>query len=257
MIRIQYVSDLHVDHSFNNLVYKDRVVNDCAADVLVIAGDISRGLYHGKKVPNNYRAAISRGEDAMRYCYRNWPAVVACYGNHDMWQGCLPADYFGHEALVSGQLFLCTPLFSYIDPVAGVYEDGLKYKFHDLLYTESPYGGQLLAAEFTAYHQRCLKWLQEKLAAIPAGQKAVVVTHHLPLLDCIDESFRASNQNHFYATDLSKLMQQHAGRIAAWIHGHSHQALELDVYDFKVVRNPLGYVRHGEDIGYKTRYLDI
>ena len=67
----------------------------------------------------------------------------------------------------------------------------------------------------------------------------VVVTHYLPLWACVDDDFVGDPSNCFYVKDMSKLINDVQPK--AWLHGHSHVAMDKMFGNTRVIRNPKGY----------------
>lgn len=258
-MKIQYASDLHLDHAINRERLPELLFNEHGADVLVLAGDFGGGCFHGDMLPDNYRQNVSHYNKFLKKARQNWKHVVCCWGNHDMWHGCLPVDYFGHIYDIGNVRFICTPLFSQIPLARMLSEDMKPLKWFDLRQIESPYGGNIKCHEYNHYNDRCLDWLRKQLEALPEdmSKHAVVVSHHLPLQECVSLNYRGDPDNVFFSNDLSKLIDWHQENLRFWIHGHSHDVHELDVYGVKVVRNPIGYLKYSEGKDYKNRYLEI
>jgi Icc-related predicted phosphoesterase len=252
-MKIQYVADIHANHPLNHLRFQKMIRNEHNAEVLVVAGDISDGLFHDKDNPDG---AIG-GYEAMAYFKKNWKHVVHCWGNHDFWYGRLPSRYAGHTRDLGNLRFISTPLFSLLDKKTEQYQNRAIHKFPDLRLIHSENGPGITCAEYNHYALRCRAYLEKQLVQLPADRRAVVVTHHLPLMRCIAEEYRSSDYNTFFANDLEDLIQKHHPKIAAWIHGHAHEPQERQVHGVKIVRNPLGYLQHGEGGNYANRILEI
>lgn len=73
--------------------------------------------------------------------------------------------------------------------------------------------------------------------------KCVVITHHAPSYESIDEEFKHSLLNPAYASDLTDLMRFEP---VVWCHGHMHRSKGYMVENTAVICNPLGY--HAQDI---------
>ena len=71
------------------------------------------------------------------------------------------------------------------------------------------------------------------------AQTAVVVTHHAPSPQSINEKYRGSPLNPAYASDLDHVIAQY--QPAAWIHGHMHDPVDKMLGDTRLVCNPGGY----------------
>jgi DNA repair exonuclease SbcCD nuclease subunit len=71
------------------------------------------------------------------------------------------------------------------------------------------------------------------------GYTVVVVTHHHPSLQGIALGYRNDALNAAYVSDLENEVQSH--KIAYWICGHCHTAMEYSIGDTRVICNPKGY----------------
>ena len=90
-------------------------------------------------------------------------------------------------------------------------------------------------------------WLQSELDRFHDGP-TVVITHHAPSLHSLTENPHAGgHMDAAYANDWHDLMG--AERVALWVHGHSHTAVDYEVAGTRVVCNPRGYLT--EDTGFK------
>lgn len=111
-------------------------------------------------------------------------------------------------------------------------------------YYKIKYGGQRLTAEDTRYiHGHSLEYIMEELSYYTkfADTKCVVVTHHLPSQQSIDNDYRSSDVNPAYASNLEHVMRsKFAPQL--WVHGHTHRSKDYVVGATRVVCNPRGYV---------------
>ena len=77
------------------------------------------------------------------------------------------------------------------------------------------------------------------------GKKIVVVTHHLPNPQNIDEKYRKgpdSRVNDAYAVMKESYVRAFEQAEAdVWIHGHSHQHRDEVIGKTRYIRNPFGY----------------
>ena len=67
----------------------------------------------------------------------------------------------------------------------------------------------------------------------------ICVSHHLPLWSAVDPNYQGDSMNHFYVTDMHYLINKVQPR--AWIHGHSHEPIDMMCGDTRIARNPRGY----------------
>jgi Icc-related predicted phosphoesterase len=75
-----------------------------------------------------------------------------------------------------------------------------------------------------------------------AGKKVVVVTHHAPSYQSLDEHFRGKPTNPCYATPLEIMIEDL--EPGYWIHGHVHCTNDYNIGKTNVLSNPRGYNGH-------------
>ena len=92
-------------------------------------------------------------------------------------------------------------------------------------------------ADARVSHLMSLDWLVQRLRT-PFDGPTVVVTHHAPSLRSINPPYRDHPASPAYASDLEWLLD---GRVALWIHGHTHVCLDYEVGGTRVLSNQRGY----------------
>jgi len=239
MIKILPVSDLHVDFS-ENFIYLLRTLN-MPADVLVISGDLCQ-LNYKKRERFIRRVLLSR-----------YARIVCIPGNHEFYgkgadDECLR---FMHEIIVDEETghkfemlnnsyvdigdirFIGTCLWS---PVTRNIMSVMR-GMNDYAYIR----GYTVDIN-NALNAQSVQYLDTQLHMLPRDKRAVVITHHIPLWDFVDESFKHDVLTEAYANNLDRLLRVHNDVITAWFYGHAHQHRYDKVYDIPFVRNPLGYL---------------
>lgn len=91
-------------------------------------------------------------------------------------------------------------------------------------------------------HQRSRAYIESVLSQ-PFEGPTVVVTHHAPHPDSVEERFKKSVVSPAFASDLSALIAEHEPEL--WVHGHVHSSHDYRVGRTRVVANPAGYVIDG------------
>ncbi|RZJ20828.1 MAG: metallophosphoesterase [Haliea sp.] len=112
-------------------------------------------------------------------------------------------------------------------------------------------GGQPILAE--AVRERGLQsqaWLRQALAQ-PFDGPTVVVTHFAPSLLSADPRYGLAPGTAGFCNALDDLL----GRAQLWLHGHLHCPSDYVKNGCRVVANPLGYARKGEQDGFKPDLL--
>jgi len=102
-----------------------------------------------------------------------------------------------------------------------------------------------------AEHRRDLVFLVDELSKPHAGL-TVVITHHLPSSASIAARFSGSALNPTFASNLDWLIRETSPDV--WIHGHTHEAVDYNAFETRVVCNPAGY-RPGRANGFRSNFI--
>ena len=76
-------------------------------------------------------------------------------------------------------------------------------------------------------------------------EKTVVVTHHAPSFKSVISYFETNLTSACFASNLEHLMD--GDKVALWVHGHMHTSLDYEVNGTRVICNPRGYTRFGDE----------
>jgi predicted phosphodiesterase len=104
--------------------------------------------------------------------------------------------------------------------------------------TQSPFQPDDAARLFA----RQSRWLARALAR-PFDGPTVVITHHAPSRSSIHPRYDGALLNACFVSDAEHLLD--AGRVALWVHGHTHDSFDYTLGRTRVVCNPRGYARNG------------
>ena len=238
-MKINILSDLHLNHQ--GLAHPDT-----DADVVVLAGDISRPqqaidwarefnrpvLY----VPGNhefYGASIAEGLVELK-------ALSAGTNVHVLDCG---------EAVIGGVRFLGATLWTDLLLFGSGRErtaalDEARYCLRDFSRIHAdPSRSRFMTPEDSAMmHARQVDWLESRIAS-PFDGPTVVITHHAPSRKSIHRRFADSPLNLCFVSDLTRLMD--GDRVQLWIHGHTHDSFDYSINGTRVVCNPRGYAVDG------------
>jgi predicted phosphodiesterase len=67
----------------------------------------------------------------------------------------------------------------------------------------------------------------------------IVITHHLPSQKSINHVYLNNSFNKFYFSGCDFIIKENEPKI--WIHGHTHDPCDYNLYNTRVICNPLGY----------------
>jgi Calcineurin-like phosphoesterase len=277
-VKIQLLSDLHLE---SNPHFQAEPTP--GADVLVLAGDI--GSYQpGSKLTSLGIPDFGLGRFSPLPVLEGgaaWPVpVLFLPGNHEydglefdeahtrLRQTCerLGMIWLERQTVVlDGVRFVGCTLWTDFDALAGIdpqvdpqtadslltrqlqaREKAFRAANFYLKKNHSFQKGQPMLAD--AWRDEGLKhqtWLKQALAA-PFDGPTVVVTHFAPSLLSADPRYGLNAGTAGFCNDLDALL----GSARLWLHGHLHCPADYVKNGCRVVANPLGYARKGEQDGF-------
>ncbi len=276
-MNIQLLSDLHLEAH-------PHFVPEPAhgADVLVLAGDV--GSYQEGSQLGDEDFGLARFSPLPRGA--GWPTpVLFVPGNHEydaqdfdaaherLRRTCdrLGITWLERETIeLDGVRFVGTTLWSDFDALAdheGSTDLSRRLKLRDKAFRAANFylrktGGTRHAAPFLAEALRdhalvCQQWLAQALE-VPFEGPTVAVTHFAPSLRSADPRYGLVPGTAGFCNALDSLLP-HA---QLWLHGHLHAPSDYKVqglhrdgtpWQCRVVANPLGYARKGEQAAFKPQ----
>lgn len=273
-MKIQLYSDLHLE---SNPGFAGRPIP--GADVLVLAGDI------GSYQPNSQLTALGIDDFGLQRFSplpvaqggAAWPTpVLFVPGNHE-YDG-LDFDTAGQRlraacqrlgltwlerdsVVIQGVRFIGCTLWADFDALSAeqaltrdiTLQEQLKARgkafraanFYLRKNHATRAGAPLLAEAMREEALNSQAWLRQALAQPFAGP-TVVVTHFAPSLRSADPRYGVSPSTAGFCNSLDSLL----GQAQLWLHGHLHCPQNYTHNGCRVVANPLGYARKGEQAGF-------
>ena len=268
-MKIQLLSDLHLE------VHPEfRPVSAPGADVLVLAGDI--GSYQTGSLLADADFGLARFSPL-----HGWPTpVLFVPGNHEydlqdfdlahsrLRQTCqrLGLIWLEREVCVlHGVRFVGTTLWSDSDALGPAHDDPSatladQLKARDRAYRAANFylrktgstwhGVPMLAEQVRSQALLCQSWLREALSDAFDGP-TVAVTHYAPSLRSADPRYGSTPGTAGFCNALDDLLP--LARL--WLHGHLHAPSDYVQRGCRVVANPLGYARKGEQGRFDSNLL--
>ena len=233
-MKIQIASDLHLDYNERTWPQRQsfRAVPD--RDVLVLAGDIGRGMMARTFVEQQLEVS----------------AVVYVPGNH---------EYYGRRTERTDVDLRWTELAERHADLH--YLAGTSTEIDGVRFWGGPWYSDLWGARDrrTLHHvEKCMndfewpthqRWTignhlaahaaQTALLEAVAGQVDVVVTHWPPTRDAIPVRLEGDALNCYYVNARADLVRQVGALL--WISGHVHESYDYQVEPTRCVSNPAGY----------------
>lgn len=248
-MRIWQINDLHLT--------LDQVRSDTKfgeipeADLAVVVGDVSDHV-----------------DENLEWCARNiLPYMPTVYvpGNHDLYQRCingctddiranaarLGLVYLDRDtAVVNGIRLTGGLLWSNYELWTSDVEDerqrqieerlaaSVRKSDYERIYSDKSTGRYMTPWESRARHIETIDYISDVLDT-PFDGETVVVTHFPPHPGSMQKEYMGDCEQPRYLSDHSSLIE--GRQPAAWLHGHTHQAVSYRVGRTLVANNPRGY----------------
>jgi hypothetical protein len=279
-VNIQLLSDLHLE---SNPHFKPHPTP--GADLLILAGDI------GSYQPGSLLAELLQDEDFGLARFSplpvvqggaGWPMPVFFLpGNHEydgleyataharLRETCerLGLIWLEREVVVlQGVRFVGCTLWTDFDALGAVEARngdpsiGEQLKAREKAFRAANFylskhhtfqnGQPMLAEAVRELGLQSQQWLRQALA-VPFDGPTVVVTHFAPSLLSADPRYGLAPGTAGFCNALDDLL----GQAQFWLHGHLHCPSDYVKNGCRVVANPLGYARKGEQEGFKPDLL--
>ena len=231
----------------DNMRFMKSLPLEVVGDVLVIAGDVVYlvdttipHLRFWKWASENYRQVLMV---AGNHEYYNNGDIAA---QGESWQKMfLPNVGYYHNKVVriDNVDFILSTLWSKIPSVDEFAIQNGMNDYAQILYNKH----RLIPQNINDEYERNLSFIKKAVMESNA-ENIVVVTHHLPTFEAIEDKHKGGVLNAAYATELGDFIAD--SRISAWIYGHSHHNTDLMIGNTHLVSNPLGYFFCGENTNF-------
>lgn len=234
-MKLQVVSDLHLDFHVDEGRGLVEEITAGDYDLLVVAGDLS---------------AAPALEASLRLLVRCSQGRHVLYvpGNHDYYHSHREAT----QAILARMVKEAPGTLTVLDN-SMAYIQGKLFVGSTLWFLwPAPAATDVLLGDFRHIHglstwvndvsRMSEKFLQDKIR-----EDSIVVTHHSPHSRCMAPRFAGNILNRYFIHDLGDVV----GKPKLWIHGHTHDSLDVRVGGCQVICNPFGYARVEENKAFK------
>lgn len=145
--------------------------------------------------------------------------------------------------------FMGTTLWTDIDPSEAW---NIRCSIADFQYIK----GWGIGESISKFHEN-VAWLRVNIqAASEDNKKAVILSHHVPLLSLGNPEYAGSPLKSAFASDLSEFIKQNTDTISYWFYGHDHYSATKKVGNTIIMSNQKGYYDE-ENNNMNDRIIDI
>ncbi|WP_143960613.1 metallophosphoesterase [Litoribacter populi] len=252
-MRIQYLSDLHLEFPENKEYLKQNPIKPLA-EYLVIAGDL---------VP--FRI-MDRYNDFFDYLADHFEQVYWLPGNHEYYH----SDIFQRSGQIHEQIrpnvhrinnrsvgkgevkLVFSTMWTEIKPQNAFFLHQGLTDFHNIKNN----GKTFRVEDFNQLHYEAIGFIKKE---VPDGfiGKIIMVTHHVPTFLNYPEKYKSNILNEGFGVELFPWIETHGPDY--WIYGHHHTNTEdFHIGDTLMLTNQLGYVAKGEHKCFQpTKVLEL
>lgn len=254
-MKIRYISDIHIEFQKPHKVEKfiesiPSGLND--AEICVLAGDIG----------NPYQ---KRYDLFMEYISKNFKKVFYITGNHEYY-----SDRINSYTIEETNNYLVEYFkkFNNITFLNNTYEDYEGYRFIGTTLwsriSNSAYCindtyeiSHFTINKYNKLHDECTQFLQEAIAN--ANTKCIVITHHCPSYNVINEKYKTLRMmpyNQWFASDIfESISLEDKKKIKCWFYGHTHTPSHMIIDNIDLLCNPIGYPNENSNTNFNKTFI--
>lgn len=237
MVKVQIVSDLHLDYHRDGGKTLVKEIHDVNSDVLIIAGDVSDSQYSKK---------------AFELLLNTDKIVLFVAGNHEYFNSSFDKvdDFFENLQVKNNNFrFLNNKVF---------YHKNIAFAGTTLWYPElsDNYLYEHNMWEFSCvsdFKKYVYKRNQQSIDFINhTSEINIMITHHLPSRQCIDPKFSSSSLNRFFVCPILD-DNNFSARPKSWVYGHTHASSSFKHNGIDLYCNPFGNLY--EQTGFRSDFV--
>lgn len=229
MPTLQLMSDLHLEmHADGGHRFLESL-DPTGVDVLALVGDILSARF------------LSNILEVLGRFAQKYPRVLYVPGNHEFWKT-KPVETLALFQEVERQLPTVTVMYNKTVTIEGRRFHGGPMWFpawgHGLDQEARGMPDFFFIANFWTWvidENRNFKNFVN--GAVKPND--IVLTHYLPSFASVSPQFQGSRLNAFFVCEMDRVIRQL--RPALWLHGHTHDSCDYQLFDTRIVCNPFGY----------------
>ena len=234
-MRLTCISDIHLDcyrPSDNVKLLKDIGSSLDLGEVALIAGDLCEF---------GNQQSLNMAKEFMEQFCQNFNKVILINGNHDHWGTSISDiptitnDTFGH-----------IDNFVYLNNSSVVIDDVMFYG-GTLWFEDDDEWGNPYWIDYRQMRTDTAKSVRRSSKAFKKGLKAldrhkgpkVVLSHHMPLVECVAPEWMGFGTNKYFLNDCSKEIKEYSPNL--WLLGHTHNPFDFQYEKSRIFCNPRCY----------------
>lgn len=265
-MKIQVYSDLHLDinRDYPFSLPDENTFTILAGDISGYMNDtidwISANIKNGVFVEGNHigyngkKHSIQYLQKQLEYHFPIDADVSYLYDNYKV-----IGDYVFVGGILWTDYMLNGEAYHYVDKqIALSYMNDFTYDYYNI--TDSNYEHENGLNVRKLRPENCVTMFYKTKNAIKEAcekfpdKKIIVVTHHAPSEKSTSDQYIGHKASASYMSNLENFILSHPN-IKLWCHGHIHDNSDYMIGDCRVVCNPRGYERYGENSNFNSHYI--
>ena len=244
-MKFRLMSDIHTEFGSPAFIKDPPVLVDDKETILLLAGDIGLndgGIKYANSLAPRFKAVcvVLGNHEFYNHDFTVVPEIAEEAIEHPNVH-LLDNSYCLYDDVVIIGSTLWTS-FNNRDPMTMLKAQRVMSDYHVIKYA---YSRKLTPEDVYVQHQLNVAFLELAIKDCQHfNRKLVVMTHHLPVDQCIHPTYKGDSTNPMYSAGLDKEMERWSKDVSLWVFGHSHTSHDSMIGTCRMVSNPFGYYKH-------------
>jgi len=255
MLKIQYLSDLHLEKTLNSEYFHNNPIEKIG-DILILAGDVTK--YSNLFYADEFFDDISKKFDQVfmvpgnheYYGIQKLDLIMKPYINEKIRDN---ITLLNNQNIIYGGInFIFSTMWTHISPDK---EYGIRSNVKDYTFIKNG-KYNITPNDLNNIHLESYKYIK-KTVLENIEEKIFVVTHHAPTKLVISEFNKHSAINDAFCVELHPFIFDND--IDYWLYGHTHENIDGEINGTKIITNQFGYVWSDvfDDIHFKQKIVSL
>ena len=256
MLKVQYLSDLHLERVLNSdFFYKNPIPK--IGDILILAGDITK------------ISKIHYSDSFFDDISEKFDEVFMIPGNHEYYSitelDLINKPYINRKIrdnvtllnnqniIYKGINFIFSTMWTdvSIDKQFQVQDGMMDYRY---IKNIDAINNRLLVSHTNKIFQDSFEFIMNSVKE-NKEDKVFITTHHAPTKLVISQKYKTNSIAEGFSVELHPFIFD--SKIDFWLYGHTHESIDAEINNTKIISNQFGYVFSGTDIIFKHKIIEL
>ena len=254
MLKIQYISDLHLERESNMIYFSENPIPKIG-DILILAGDITKAskLFYNSKffddISEKFDQVFMIPGNHEYYGIQEFNLINEPFINRKIRHNVTLLN--NQNIIYKGINFIFSTMWTDISPGK---EFQIKQGTNDFKFIKTG-KYNLLPSDVNKMFRTSLNFIETSLKN-NTEDKIFVVTHHAPTKLVISDFYKTSDIQEAFSVELHPIIFD--SKIDYWLYGHTHESIDAEINGTKIISNQFGYVFDEEiEIDFKHKIVEL